>query len=82
VDGTEDCCTLVCEVGRRAGDGLPEGAAGAVLLCCAAGQAIDAGECALIARAKAENAVIVAEITPLFDAGGTGRGAGHDGPGR
>jgi hypothetical protein len=33
-----------------------------------AGEAIDAGEAALMERALAENAVIVAQMTPLFDA--------------
>ena len=96
--------TLLVEVGRKPGDGLPEGATGAALLCYAAGVdeaeavretvavlkvaemapldvtgygtlaereaegvAVAAEERALIARAGAENAVIVAEVTPFFD---------------
>ncbi len=95
--------TLVVDVGRKAGDGLPKGATGATLLCYAAAEdeaeAVretvrvlkDAGlapldvtgygtqaereaeadeigeeELALMARALAENAVIVAEMTPAF----------------
>jgi hypothetical protein len=97
--------TLLVEVGRRRGDGLPEGATGAALLCYAAAEdeaeavratvalleaadlapldvtgygALDerlaAGEVgeeerALMARAQAENAVVVAEMTPFFDEG-------------
>ncbi len=93
---------LLVEVGRSAGDGLPADAAGAALLCYAAGvdeaeavretvatlrQAdlspldvtgygtleeqlaggaeIDAEERALMDRALAENAVIVAQMTPF-----------------
>lgn len=96
--------TLLVEVGRRAGDGLPEGATGAALLCYAAareeaeavretvrlleaaemaplevtgqgsraereaaGEAIDAAQGALMDRAAAENAVIVALVEPFFD---------------
>ena len=96
--------TLLVEVGRRAGDGLPEGATGAALLCYAAGvdeaeavretvavlkvadlapldvtgygtlaeREVEGGEIppeerALMERAGAENAVIVAEVTPFFD---------------
>lgn len=96
--------TLVVEVGRKRGDGLPEGATGAALLCYASGvdeaeavretvailkqadmapldvsglgtlgereesgQEIDEAERALMARALAENAVIVAQVTPFFD---------------
>ena len=33
----QDVYTLVVEVGRKAGDGLPDGATGAALLCYAAG---------------------------------------------
>lgn len=92
--------TLLVEVGRRAGDGLPDGATGAALMCYAAGvdedeavretvavlkQAdmavlevsgygsleereaeghdIDADERALMDRALAENAVVVAQTT-------------------
>ena len=96
--------TLLVQVGRKAGDGLPKGATGAALLCYAAGvdeeeavretvavlkvadlapldvtgygtlaereadgDAIPAEERALMERAGAENAVIVAEVTPFFD---------------
>ncbi|MEM6695232.1 MAG: hypothetical protein AAF626_11270 [Pseudomonadota bacterium] len=96
--------TLLVEVGRKAGDGLPKGATGAALMCYAAGvdeaeavretvailkQAdlnpldvsgygtreereaeghdISDEEAALMARALAENAVIVAQMTPFFD---------------
>jgi hypothetical protein len=96
--------TLVVEVGRREGDGLPKGATGAALVCYASG--VDEAEAvretvailkqadlspldvtgygtlderlaeghdipdeerALMDRARAENAVIVAEMTPFFD---------------
>lgn len=96
--------TLVVEVGRKTGDGLPDGATGAALLIYATGvdeaeavretvvvlkQAdlapldvsgygaldervsngddIPAEERALMDRALAENAVIVAQMTPFFD---------------
>lgn len=96
--------TLVVEVGRRAGDGLPEAATGAGLICyaggvdeaeavretvailrqadlaplevtghgtlperLAAGEEVPEEERALMARALAENAVIVAEMTPFYD---------------
>jgi hypothetical protein len=96
--------TLLVEVGRKAGDGLPEGASGAALLAYAAGATeaeavretvavlkeaglspldvsgygslderlaeghdIDAGERRLMERALAENAVVVAQVTPFFD---------------
>ncbi len=96
--------TLLVEVGRKAGDGLPEGATGAALLCYAAGvdeeeavreavavlkvadlapldvtgygtlaereaagAEIAPEERALMERAGAENAVVVAEVTPFFD---------------
>ncbi|MEM8632445.1 MAG: hypothetical protein AAGF74_14505 [Pseudomonadota bacterium] len=96
--------TLVVEVGRNTGDGLPKDATGAALLCYAtgvdeaeavretvailkqadmapldvtgygtaeerraAGQEIDADEADLMARAAAENAVIVAQVTPFND---------------
>jgi len=94
--------TLVVQVGRRAGDGLPEGATGAGLLCYASGRdeaeavretvallraaemapldvtgygsveereaqgPLGDDERALIARAREENAVVVAEVTPFF----------------
>jgi hypothetical protein len=96
--------TLVVEVGRKAGDGLPEKATGAALMCFASGvdeaeavretvailkqadmapldvtgygtleerlaegHEIEADERALMDRALAENAVIVAQMTPFFD---------------
>lgn len=96
--------TLLVEVGRKAGDGLPEEATGGALLCYAAGvdeaeavretvavlkeaglapldvsgygtleerleegHDIDEDERALMDRALAENAVIVAQMTPFFD---------------
>lgn len=96
--------TLLVEVGRKAGDGLPDKANGAALMCYASGvdeaeavretvailkQAemapldvtgygtreeriaqghdIDEGETALMDRALAENAVIVAQVSPFFD---------------
>ena len=96
--------TLVVEVGRKAGDGLPDKATGAALMCYAAGvteeeavretvailkqadlapldvsgygtradreaegEEIGAEEAALMDRALAENAVIVAQVTPFYD---------------
>ena len=96
--------SLLVEVGRKDGDGLPEGATGAGLLCyasgvdeaeavretvailrdadlapleveglgtleerLAAGEEIDDEEKALMARALAENSVVVAQMTPFFD---------------
>lgn len=96
--------TLVVQLGRKAGDGLPDGATGAGLICYAsgvdeaeavretvailkqaevapldvtghgtlderleAGDEIDADERALMDRALAENAVIVAQMTPFYD---------------
>ena len=96
--------TLLVEVGRKADDGLPEGATGGALLCFAAGvdeaeavretvavlkeaglapldvsgygtleerlaegHDIDEHERGLMERALAENAVIVAQMTPFFD---------------
>lgn len=96
--------TLVVEVGRKAGDGLPEKATGAALMCYASGvdeeeavretvavlkqadlapldvsgygtsadreaegEEIGADERALMDRALAENAVIVAQVTPFYD---------------
>ena len=96
--------TLLVEVGRKDGDGLPKGATGAALLCystgvseeeavreCVAvlkqadmspldvtgygttaereaqGHEIGPEERALMERARAENAVIVAEVTPFYD---------------
>lgn len=96
--------TLLVEVGRKAGDGLPKDATGAALMCYASG--IDEAEAVretvailkqadlapldvsgygtlderlaeghdisdeereLMARALAENAVIVAQVTPFFE---------------
>ncbi len=96
--------TLVVQLGRRKGDGLPKDATGAGLICYAsgvdeaeavretvailkqaemapldvtghgtlderldAGDDIDAEERALMDRALAENAVIVAQMTPFYD---------------
>ena len=96
--------SLLIEVGRHEGDGLPDGATGAGLLCyasgvdeaeavretvailrdadlapleveglgtleerLAAGEEIDDEEKALMARALAENSVVVAQMTPFFD---------------
>ena len=96
--------TLLVEVGRKEGDGLPEGASGAALVCYAGGvdeaEAVretvavlkEAGlaplevsgygtlaerlaeghdipeeERGLMDRAAAENAVVVAQLTPLFE---------------
>ena len=96
--------TLLVEVGRRAGDGLPDKATGAALMVYASGvdeaeavretvailkeaemaplditgygtlddrleggDEIDADERKLMARALAENAVIVAQMTPFFE---------------
>ncbi len=99
--GTETVYILRVETGRAEGDGLPDGATGAALICYASGRtekhAVDetvkvlreAGmapldvssygtreasdlelgdeEQALMARALAENAVIVAQVTILDD---------------
>ncbi|MDJ0821129.1 MAG: hypothetical protein QNJ09_04855 [Paracoccaceae bacterium] len=96
--------TLVVEVGRKAGDGLPKKATGAALMCYASGvdeaeavretvailkqadmapldvtgygtaqerrdqgHEIGADEQELMDRALAENAVIVAQVTPYYD---------------
>ena len=96
--------TLVVEVGRKSGDGLPAKSTGAALMCYASGvdedeavretvailkqadmapldvtgygtlaereaegDEIGAEERALMARALAENAVIVAQVTPFYD---------------
>jgi len=101
-DGAE-VFTLLVEVGRKPGDGLPEAASGAALLCyaaardeaeavretvallrtaglaplqaeglgtaaerSAAGQPPADEERALMDRAAAENAVVVAQVTPFF----------------
>ncbi len=100
----QEVYTLLVEVGRKPGDGLPDAATGAGLLCYACGvdeeeavhetvavlRAADLApldvtgygtleerlaeghevpeeERALMERARAENAVIVAEMTPLYD---------------
>ncbi len=102
--GRAEVRTLLVEVGRKAGDGLPEQCTGAALLCYAAGvteaeavnetvavlkaadlaplevtvqgtaaerraagEEIGAEEEALMARALAENAVIVVQVMPFFD---------------
>ena len=104
VKRTQQVYTLVVEVGRKAGDGLPDKATGGALMIYAsgvdeaeavresvvilkeadlavlevqglgtleerrkAGEEIDAEEEALMARALAENSVIVAQMTPFFD---------------
>lgn len=96
--------TLLIEVGRNAGDGLPNGATGAALVCYASGKdeaeavretvailkqadmapldvtgygtleerlaeghEIPEEERALMDRALAENAVIIAQLDPFFD---------------
>lgn len=98
--------TLLVQVGRRAGDGLPEGSEGAALVCYAAartegeavretvavlkqaglapleatgygtradrlaeGHEIGPEDLALMDRARDENAVIVAEMTPIYPDG-------------
>lgn len=102
--------TLLVEVGRNAGDGLPDGATGAALMCYASGvdeaeavretvailkqadmapldvsgygtlderlaegHEIDVDERVLMDRALAENAVVVAHMTPFYDAPGEGQ---------
>ncbi len=96
--------TLLVEVGRKKGDGLPKGATGAALMCYASGvdeaeavretvailkqadlapldvtgygtlderkalgHEIEDEEIELMDRAEAENAVIVAQVTPFFE---------------
>ncbi len=103
--------TLLVEVGRKSGDGLPKGATGAALMLYASGvdeakavresvailkqadmapldvtgygtaaereaqgHVIEADERALMDRALAENAVIVAQVTPFFDEVPKGKG--------
>ena len=98
--------TLVVEVGRKKGDGLPKGATGAALMVYASGvdeaeavretvavlkeadlapldvtgygtlderielgHEIEEDERGLMDKALAENAVIVAQVTPFFDKG-------------
>ena len=108
--------TLLVEAGRKPGDGLPDDASGAALLCYAtgvdeaeavretvailrqaglavldvtgygtaeerraSGHEIAGEEAALMARAAAENAVIVAQLTPLHEAADDA-GGGPGGP--
>ncbi|MEM1130845.1 MAG: hypothetical protein AAGH83_10030 [Pseudomonadota bacterium] len=96
--------TLLVQVGRKTGDGLPDGATGAALMCFASGvdeaeavretvavlkqadlapldvtgygtaeersgqgHEIGADERGLMDRALAENAVIVAQMTPFYE---------------
>lgn len=96
--------TLVVQIGRKEGDGLPDGSTGAALMCYASGvdeaeavretvailkqadtapldvtghgtiqereeqgHEIEAEERELMDRALAENAVIVAQVTPFYD---------------
>ena len=103
-DTAQQVYTLVVEVGRKAGDGLPDGATGAALMVYASGvdeaeavretvailkqagmvpldvtghgtcaereaEGFDIGDAerALMARARDENAVIVAQVTPFDD---------------
>lgn len=98
--------TLLVQVGRKEGDGLPDGSTGAGLLCYSSGKdeaeavreavkilkdaglapldatgygtlkereelghEIDDEERSLMDRALSENAVIVAEMTPLYESG-------------
>lgn len=100
---TQEVYTLLIQCGRKPGDGLPEGATGAALLCYATGvdeeeavreavavlktadlapldvtgygtleerlaegHDVPEEERALMAQALAENAVVVAEMTPFF----------------
>ena len=102
----QEVFTLVVEVGRKTGDGLPKGAIGAALMLYASGvdeaeavreavavlkvadlavldvtgygtvaerqkngPEIEPDEEDLMARALAENAVLVAQVTPFFDEG-------------
>ncbi len=104
---TQQVFTLLVEVGRAEGDGLPDGATGAALLCYATGvdeaeavretvvvlrqanlapldvtgygtieereaegQEIDAEERTLMARARDENAVVIAQMTPIYPENG------------
>jgi hypothetical protein len=101
---TQQVYTLLVEVGRKSGDGLPKEATGAALMCYASGvdeaeavretvailkqadmapldvtgygtreereaqgHEIDEEEAALMDRAREENAVIVAQVTPFYD---------------
>ena len=103
--------TLIVQVGRKADDGLPEGATGAGLVCYASGVSedeavretvailkqadlapldvtgygtladrralgheISSEETELMDRARAENAVIVAEMTPFYGDDGASSG--------
>ena len=104
-EGAPQVHTLLVELGRKAGDDLPESATGAAMLCyCAArdeaqavretvavlrqaglaplsvtgygtladrlaeGHDIPEDEQRLMRRAQADNAVIVAQLTPFFEA--------------
>lgn len=99
-----DVFTLLVEVGRKKGDGLPDGSTGAALMCYASGvdeaeavretvavlkqaelnpldvtgygtlsereeqgHEIAEEERGLMAQAKEDNAVIVAQVTPFYD---------------
>lgn len=95
---SDEVFTLLVQVGRKEGDGLPEGSVGAALLCYATGRDeaeavretvavlkkadlaplevesygtmddrtdIAAEERALMERARADNAVVVAQMTPF-----------------
>ena len=101
---TQQVYTLLVEVGRKAGDGLPEESTGAALMCYAAGvdedeavretvallkqadlnplevtgygslqERLDEGhdisedDRALMARAQAENSVVVAQTTAFYE---------------
>jgi hypothetical protein len=103
---TTQVYTLLVQVGRKTGDGLPDGTTGGALLCYASGKdeaeavretvavlktaglapldvtgygtaddraaeghEIDDEERALMDRALDENAVIIAQMTPLYDKG-------------
>lgn len=105
--------TLLVEAGRKPGDGLPDGASGAALVCYAGGRDeaeavretvsvlktaglapldvtsygslderlaeghdIPEEELALMRRARDENAVVVAQVTPLHDEAPEGGEAG------
>ena len=103
-DAAQEVYTLLVQAGRAEGDGLPEKATGAALVCYAAarseeeavretvallrkadlapvevtgwgtraereaaGEEIGDEDLALMERARAENAVIVAQVEPFFD---------------
>lgn len=106
VKAVHEVFTLLVEVGRKTGDGLPKGATGAGLLCFASGvneaeavretvavlkqadlapldvtgygtlaereaqgDEINDEERELMARARAENSVVVVQMTPFYDDG-------------